>query len=1145
MSKFIVQEIHVRRFYGRPFLNLRISDLKPGFNAVFGTNGAGKSTLGRGFSHLISPTTGRDRLVGARVSISDGIPTSVDVVRPEDATWPKSVRPDLYRVEISELVTQLDGHDRSAVTKAMEGGVDLDRLPINWITLQSVGVPPEKPVRQAEMVAQDEALLPGLRIDLESHRNNNNDYGHIQTLLKRVERRIEREAVEKEIDEIERDHPGVDKQTADAVTVAEHILSDLESKERELNDVETTLCERFGGPPNRDLSEEHRVALDVIEQDATHYKDVRSQAENTLRHSIQNLRALGGDPDTTDFKMPTDADVEQACELDSQISDWVRRVDDATLGFNAASAAVTEASRKIASITRPADSVLEALTAPPSISTLADDVRAFEADLRGQTSAYDRALGRANAAAGNAEHAQMAIDYLSAWIRGQAYPAQRLPGPLLWIVGATSLVVAFGVAYAVGPWPGLIIAAIGLFVVAWIAGRPSNVAAQPTEQLRPAEEQVPKEFNPVDWTIPAVIDAILKVSKKKAIADGCDQVVQDTTPHPDANLEAKKSDLNQRIGLFKQTSGVHIEDPYFLAYLVESLIQVSKLEATLRATEDNLRWSCKQREDLISTRRILLNGQAETGQDLRALRNAWRAYFAARKALDETLTKIVEIEDKVRQIQVTYGVAWDKHLEMLTSFREWFTLKNSFDSTKEKVDSLQIRLNDHLNEKGIPDGEGRASRMDILRARVIPAEKHAEKIGMLLEKRANENALTPDKDAMARYKLSHDSDLVTINRVLQTLQPSIEEHERIQNRITTIETLVHQATVNVENSPYPLEVAQCELRVARVTKTLVLDSVCRFIRSAVADQDTPAIIQHANLWLERFTNRRYSKLTIRNNAVFVVDELDEERVKEFAELSTGSKVHLALAIRLAAIETSEQETVFPVVFDEVMATSDENASEAIAQALAEISKSRQVILLTNQADDIQRVQLHGANVVSINGASVPVFPPLATGFQATSIFVDGNGLPLSTPVRHWPARKFENLVDIIGLEHARGEDVLPEQILRVLEEMRLLVAPAHRRLDWETAAQLDGVTDNMRDRIKDAFVKSEGHPRTFLNELQHVKGLQDRTKTRIEQALSAGGFLHEAPTLEDLLRLSSSAAEIKDSHEKLASLFLPYLTPHA
>lgn len=62
--------------------------------------------------------------------------------------------------------------------------------------------------------------------------------------------------------------------------------------------------------------------------------------------------------------MPTDADVEQACELDSQITDWVRRVDDATKEFNAASAAVIEARRKIASITRPADSVLELLAAP-------------------------------------------------------------------------------------------------------------------------------------------------------------------------------------------------------------------------------------------------------------------------------------------------------------------------------------------------------------------------------------------------------------------------------------------------------------------------------------------------------------------------------------------------------------------------------------------------------------------------------------------------------------------------------------------------------------------------------------------------------------------------------------------------------------
>jgi len=67
--------------------------------------------------------------------------------------------------------------------------------------------------------------------------------------------------------------------------------------------------------------------------------------------------------------------------------------------------------------------------------------------------------------------------------------------------------------------------------------------------------------------------------------------------------------------------------------------------------------------------------------------------------------------------------------------------------------------------------------------------------------------------------------------------------------------------------------------------------------------------------------------------------------------------------------------VFPLLLDEVMATSDPDASTAIASALKVIGEKRQVIVFTNQPDDLNVMR-------RAFGESLPVKTPVMQLFRS-------------------------------------------------------------------------------------------------------------------------------------------------------------------
>ncbi len=130
------------------------------------------------------------------------------------------------------------------------------------------------------------------------------------------------------------------------------------------------------------------------------------------------------------------------------------------------------------------------------------------------------------------------------------------------------------------------------------------------------------------------------------------------------------------------------------------------------------------------------------------------------------------------------------------------------------------------------------------------------------------------------------------------------------------------------------------------------------LRSAHHDQNDSVLYQRANELFRTITKYRFS-LLIPDGTEKSFRAFDEAKRTGLglSELSTGTRIQLLLAVRLAYIETQEQHYRLPLLADELLANSDDVRAQAIIEALVEISRAgRQVFYFTAQADEVSKWQ---------------------------------------------------------------------------------------------------------------------------------------------------------------------------------------------
>ncbi|RAL20935.1 hypothetical protein DL240_14775 [Lujinxingia litoralis] len=132
-----------------------------------------------------------------------------------------------------------------------------------------------------------------------------------------------------------------------------------------------------------------------------------------------------------------------------------------------------------------------------------------------------------------------------------------------------------------------------------------------------------------------------------------------------------------------------------------------------------------------------------------------------------------------------------------------------------------------------------------------------------------------------------------------------------------------------------------------------------FLREETRDRDRPLVFHRANQLFSEITRGRY-RLVIEGGDSPQFRAFDEVREigQNLNELSSGTRVQLLLAVRVAFVEHQERGARLPLILDETLANSDDLRAEAIMEAIERISVSgRQIFYLTAQHDEVAKWRL--------------------------------------------------------------------------------------------------------------------------------------------------------------------------------------------
>jgi DNA repair exonuclease SbcCD ATPase subunit len=143
-----------------------------------------------------------------------------------------------------------------------------------------------------------------------------------------------------------------------------------------------------------------------------------------------------------------------------------------------------------------------------------------------------------------------------------------------------------------------------------------------------------------------------------------------------------------------------------------------------------------------------------------------------------------------------------------------------------------------------------------------------------------------------------------------------------------------------------------EDNLSSITGQLLVDT----LKEQMREQNRPKVFKEANRLFNRITKGRYElEIDDKDKPDFRAYDTVEKIGRSLDELSSGTRIQLLMAVRLAFVETQESAVRLPILADELLANSDDVRAQAIIEALTEISRQgRQVFYFTAQGDEVAK-----------------------------------------------------------------------------------------------------------------------------------------------------------------------------------------------
>ena len=910
MDRFDLSSISVRTFYGHPLPGVAATDLGPGVNVVFGPNGQGKTTLARAIHGVLWPETvegARPTYSAAfhyrgdewRVDFDAGTPRYRCEGAPADRLpLPDSSYRDRYELSLSDLLLADGDAFADLVRRDASGGVDLEvaagRLGFKAAPAQRLKVTTEAE-EAARAVQRRQHQLDALRAR--------------EQALGEIAERAAEATDSAELAEVYRllDDAG---DRLEAAQAAAHVVSEFPAA---LANVAPDTQERYD-----DLS----IAVRKAEIRRAEVEAQRAEARAALaEHGWDEVEL----PESAEMRA-RQAEVEAATRVlegaqttRSSSADRERRAREALGGH---------------------------LEVAPTVDVGAlGDVAAFarrSGQLEGRAIEYqarrDAARARLNAVRfHDADLLGRGADLLRRWLAHTTEAQARvvaLPPRPVW-VGAVVFAIAGGAMLFMGPfgsgwlWGGLaaLVAALVLSFVAYRLGKELAAPENPSDAAEVAYNALSLSA-PESWTIPAVKTLLDRLERQ--ILDQKERVLwQDSVDENERMLlsvEESRADLEAEAARIGEVLGLPApETPEQLHLLARNVLAWQESARDLGVADTAESEAATALDAALGLFNNLLDGlPLEAAGD--AASAAGLAARVAREA-DER----ARLRAEVARLDESAGGATER-----------------LDEAESARDAFLSRLG--LEE---PAADDVAELVSMYPAYVAAVEESAR--GQAISEEASARARAHSRFTNEIGSLSR-ADLAAARTAAETRAARrdewLEEKASIQTLVGEARRASAMASAHAEHAR---ALDALERAYDQQADALVGHALAAYVEEETRDQHLPQVFKRAREVLAEITDDRFRLDFDADEGTFQAYDAMRGRTFELDELSSGTRLQLLLAVRLAFAEQQEVGVRLPLLLDEALANSDDERASAIVEAVLRLCRQgRQVFYFTAQEEEVSK-----------------------------------------------------------------------------------------------------------------------------------------------------------------------------------------------
>ena len=314
--------------------------------------------------------------------------------------------------------------------------------------------------------------------------------------------------------------------------------------------------------------------------------------------------------------------------------------------------------------------------------------------------------------------------------------------------------------------------------------------------------------------------------------------------------------------------------------------------------------------------------EVETATDAKAVVDSLEQ---RRRDFDDATQRLAEVDGSVSEAR--------RDLERYRSERQsLFTERDLKSGARDRLESL---CNQHSEYEAVIESKSAAqttlqNRRDDLQDHDAYDEAIEEQTLDDLKKELESTRETADKyDELLREK-------TTLEGKIEDVKGSTAIADAVQKRDEALATL---------NEALETDVAEA-----------VTDTLLEFVEAETVTSNQEPVFQRADDLLRRITDGQF-ELRL-DDGTFRAYDTGEQRRVDLNDLSSGTRVQVLLAVRVAFVEHREQETAPPLLLDETLAPFDDRRAETVLDTVIDLAREgRQVFYFTARHDERARWEM--------------------------------------------------------------------------------------------------------------------------------------------------------------------------------------------